>query len=113
MPTPIKYFFQIREGKSLDPETLIADLKQKYGGVGLHDLSISELEFDNEVVSEKVYAIQLAIRSGTEMPPIIAEKNSKGIYHVLDGNHRVVARQREGYSFVTAWVPMAPSLQDK
>ena len=106
MPTPIKYFFEIRNGRSLSPEALIDGLKQKYGSVTLSSVPLSQLVYDNEIVSEKVFAIQKAMREGSKMPPIVVDHDSEpGFYRVLDGNHRAAACHREGLSDIEAYVP--------
>jgi len=54
-----------------------------------------EYVLDHEQWEERINKFQNMIRSGWDIPPLIAS-NDKGILSLRDGNHRLEAMRREG-----------------
>lgn len=54
-----------------------------------------------------IYAEQM--RNGDQFPPIVAYRNSDGLYIVMDGNHRVAGYDIADVSTMTAYVVRDPS----
>ena len=103
----VRYYFQIRNGKGLNPDKLIDQLRKKYGDVKLSRIPIHLLTFDNEIQTAKVAQLCRDMTRGKRMPPIVADycSDAGGKFKILDGNHRVAAALRLGRKLVLAWVP--------